>query len=258
MSWAARLHTRRIEAALGERGELILAVAIGEHREHEEREPVRGRLVERAEDTRFVGITRAALEQLLGFITAIATEVRVKEIDHRPQVTALLDVDLEQVAQIVERGRGATERALLLDARGLGITLGDDEAAQAVAELARDLIPHGLAGEIAEAMDPTFDLRLEEDAPAIVRHLDVVEVGPAIGLHRDGGTQIDVLGHPTLGPHLLPPFDELGLPRFERTLQPLVACEVDVVRDLVVGDHGRHRFRSSSIGTGGVPVCRTG
>jgi hypothetical protein len=30
---------QRIEAALGERGELVLAVAVREHREHEERQP---------------------------------------------------------------------------------------------------------------------------------------------------------------------------------------------------------------------------
>ena len=51
----------RIEAALGEGEELILAVAVGEHREHEEVEPVVDRLVEGAEDARLVRVAAAAL-----------------------------------------------------------------------------------------------------------------------------------------------------------------------------------------------------
>ena len=51
------------------------------------------------EDARLVGVARAALEQLLGLFAAVAAEVRVQQVDHRPQVAALLDVDLEQVAQ---------------------------------------------------------------------------------------------------------------------------------------------------------------
>ena len=225
-----------IEAALGERGELILAIAIREHREHEEREPVRGGLVERAEDARLVGIARSTLQQLFRLVAPVATEVRVQQVDHRPQVTAFFHVHLEQIAEVVQRRCRATERTLLLDARRLGITLRDDEAAEAVAELARNFIPHRLALEIAKAVDAAFDLRLEEDAPAILRHLHVIEVGPAIGLDRDGGAQVDVLRHPALGTHLLPPVDELRLPRFERALEALVAREIDVIRNLVVGD----------------------
>src|SRR3546814_4390487 len=45
---------QRIEAAFGQRGELELAVAVGEEGEHEEAEPVRCRLVEGAEDARLV------------------------------------------------------------------------------------------------------------------------------------------------------------------------------------------------------------
>src|SRR2546425_2959802 len=41
--------------------------------------------------------------------------------------SALLDVDLEEVAQVVERGAGVPEVALLLDRGGLGVALRDDE-----------------------------------------------------------------------------------------------------------------------------------
>ena len=90
------------------------------------------------------GVAAPPLEQLLGLLAAVAAEVRVEQVDHRPQVPALLDVDLEQVAQVVEARAALRRAALLLDARRLGVALRHDEPAQRVAELAGDLLPHGL------------------------------------------------------------------------------------------------------------------
>jgi hypothetical protein len=42
----------------------------------------------------------------------------VQQVDHRPQVAAFFDVDLEQVAQVVEARAMRAERALLFDAGG--------------------------------------------------------------------------------------------------------------------------------------------
>ena len=50
-------------------------------------------------------VAGAPLEQLLGLLAAITAEVRVQQVDHRPQVPAFLDVDLEQVAAVVHAGR---------------------------------------------------------------------------------------------------------------------------------------------------------
>src|SRR5262249_25599193 len=110
-----------------------------------------------------------------------------------------------------------------------------------------------LAVEIAEPVGPAVLLGLEEDAPAILGHLDVVEVRPAFGLDGDGGAQVDVALLPADRAHLLPPVDEVGLPRLERALQPLVAGEVDVVRDLFVGEHGRH-FTSATLRVAARPT----
>jgi len=41
-------------------------------------------------------------------------------------MAAFLDIDLEEVAQIVERGAGVTEQSLLLDRSRLGVALGHD------------------------------------------------------------------------------------------------------------------------------------
>ena len=46
---------QRVEGGLLQRAELVLAVPVGEVGEHEERQPVRRLLVERAEDPRRVG-----------------------------------------------------------------------------------------------------------------------------------------------------------------------------------------------------------
>src|SRR5262249_33329953 len=131
---------QRIEAALGEARELVLAVAIGEEREHEEREPVRRRLVEGAEDARPVAIARAPLEQVFRLLAAIASEMRIEQVDHGPEMPALLDVDLEDVAKIVERGTGAAEVALLLHRRRFRIALRDDQPAKRAPVLTGDLL----------------------------------------------------------------------------------------------------------------------
>jgi len=63
-----------------------------------------------------------AREQLLGFLAPVAAEVSVEQVDHRPEVAAFLDVDLEEIAQVVQRRAGVAEQALLLDGRRLGVS----------------------------------------------------------------------------------------------------------------------------------------
>ena len=192
--------------ALRQRHQLRLAVAIGEHREHEEVEPVLDRLVEGVEDPRLVVVAAPPLEQLLGLVAAVAAEVGVEQVDHRPQVAPFLHVHLEQVAKVVEARAERAEHTLLLDAGRLGVALRDDEATQRVAELAGHFLPHRLPLEVAEA-DAPVRLRLgEKDAPAVLRHLHVVEVRPAVRVDADGGAQVDlVLVLEPGGPHVAPP-----------------------------------------------------
>ena len=170
----------RIEAGLGQGQELVLAVPVGEHREHEEGQPVLDRLVERGQDARLVHVPRAPLQQLLGLFAAVAAEVAVQQVDHGPQVPSLLHVDLEQVAAVVHGGRAVAQQALLLDGRGLGVALRDDDAPQGVAELAGHFLPGGVPEEVPEPDLALVLGRGEEDPPPVVRHLHVVEVRPAL------------------------------------------------------------------------------
>jgi hypothetical protein len=204
------------------------------------RQPVRRLLVEGGEDARVVGVAGAALEQGLAFLAAVAAEVGVQQVDHGPQVAAFLDVHLEQVAHVVERGAGHAEVALLLDRGRLGVALRDDDAAQGRAVLARHFLPGGLALVLAEVDRAAGFLRREEDAPAVVGHLDVVEVRPALRVDADGGAQVDLGAGSLVRPHLVPPVEVGGLPVLEGALQRLVRGEVDVVGDFfaVIDAHG--------------------
>ena len=141
---------QRVERGLFECAELVLAVPVGEVGEHEEGQPVRRLLVEGAEDARRVEVAGVALQQRLRLLPPVAPEVGVQQVDHRPQVPALLHVDLEQVAQVVEARGGLPEPALLLHRCRLGVALDDDQPLQVGPVLAGHLLPHRLALVLAE------------------------------------------------------------------------------------------------------------
>src|SRR6516162_6018441 len=223
---------QRVKTGLREAFELHLAVAIGEEGEHVEGEPVRRRLIEGAEHARLVGVAGAALQQLLGLLAAVAAEIFLQDIDHGPEMPALLDIDLKDVAHVVERGCGLAEMALLLDRGGLGVALDDDETAQHSAVFARHLLPGGLAVVLAERNRATLLVRRQQDAPAVLRHLHVIELGPALGIDRNRGAQIDERLLEAVRPHGLPPVDIAGMPTLERAEHLPVLGEIDVVRDL--------------------------
>src|SRR4029453_10879353 len=139
----------RVEPALGEAGQLVLAIAVSEEAEHEEGQPVRRLLVEGAEDAGLVGVPRAPLEQRLRLLAPVAAEGRVAEIHHSPEVASLLHVDLEEIAEVVQGRARAPEVPLLLHRGGLGVALGHDEPAQDAAVLAGHPPPRRTALVIA-------------------------------------------------------------------------------------------------------------
>src|SRR5258707_10902732 len=109
-----------------------------------------------------------ALQQPLGLLAPVAAEIGVQEIDHRPEMPALLDIDLEEVPEIVERRAGMAEETLLLDRGGLGVALRHDQPAQYRAVLAGDLLPGRLAVLVAEADAAGRHPPREGEAPAIL------------------------------------------------------------------------------------------
>src|SRR5581483_7592759 len=48
----------------------------------------------------------ATAQQLVGLLATVAAEIFLQQVHHRPEMAAFLDIDLEQVAQVIERGRG--------------------------------------------------------------------------------------------------------------------------------------------------------
>jgi hypothetical protein len=129
------------------------------------------------------------------------------------------------------------QEALLLDARGLGIALDHDQPAQHGAVFARHFLPGGLGRMLAAGDAPILDLRRQQDAPAVFRHLHVVELRPALGIDADRGAQIDQRLLEVVGDQVVPPVDVAGVPLLQRLEHPLVARKTDIVGDLrVVAD----------------------
>ena len=247
---------KRIEARLGEALELHLAVAIGEVGEHEERQPIRRLLVEGAQHARRLLRARAAAQEIVGLLAPVGAEIFVQEIDHRPEMAPLLDIDLKQVAHVVERGRGIAEEALLLDRRRLGVALNDDQAPQHRAIFAGHILPGLLASVFAAGNPAVVDLRREQNAPAVFRHLHIVELGPALRIDADRGSQVDQAVLVLLRDQVVPPVDVAGMPFLQRLENALVLGQADIVGDQrVIADIEKfaHRFRSGWLNPSPAP-----
>ena len=221
---------KRIEARFRQALQLEFSVAVGEIGEHVEAEPVANGLVEGAQNARLIRIAGMALEQFFGFFAAIAAKIGMKQIDHGPEMPAFFDVDLKKISQIVERRRGVAEQPLLLDRSRLGVTLGDNQAAQIRAMLAGHLLPGRRAEIVAEADAPVV-LRIgEKYSPAIFGHAHVAKRRPAFRIHRNCRAQIHIGRLKIRGPQILPPAHELRLPVFQRALQNAIRPKLDVIR----------------------------
>src|SRR4029453_13993664 len=116
--------------------------------------------------------------------------------------------------------------ALLLDRRGLGVALRDDEASQVRAILARHFLPRGFALVLAEIHLSLRLRRRQENAPSIVLHLHVIEMRPALRLDADRGAEADVGAPGSFRSHGVPPVEIPRLPLLKRPLQRLVAREI--------------------------------
>src|SRR5262249_45342494 len=113
---------------------------------------------------------------------------------------------------------GVAEKALLLNRSGFGVTLRDDEAAQGRAVLARNLLPDRLAVVVTEADAAIFFRVGKKNSPAIFRHAHVAERGPALSVHADRRTEINVGSVEVAGSEAVPPVEKFGLPMFESAL----------------------------------------
>ncbi len=233
---------QRVEAGLRQTLQLHLAVAVGEEGEHEEGQPVRRRLIECTEHARRIGIARAATEKIVGLLAAVAAEIFLQQIDHRPEMAALLHIDLEQVAQVVERRRGLTEMTLLLDRGRFGVALDHHEAAEHRAIFAGHFLPGGFAHVSSEVHLALGVLRRQQHAPAIFRHLHIVELGPAFGIDGYRGAQIDEGFLKAFRPHVVPPIEIAGMPSLQRLEHLAILGQIHVVRNLgaVVDIHDVH------------------
>src|ERR1700687_1179584 len=119
-------------------------------------------------------------------------------------MTAFFDIDLENVAQVVEGRAGETQHFLLLDGGGFGVALRDDDAPENGTIFSGHVLPGGLAFVDAKIDLALFVTRLEKDAPAVFGHLDVIELRPAVGFDTGGGAEIDLEVVAFVGAHVVP------------------------------------------------------
>ena len=241
---------QRVKRAFRQGRQLELAVAVGKVREHKKRQPVGCGLVEGTQYAWVVFVAAAPLQQGISFFTTIAAKVFVQQKHHGPQVAAFFHIDLEQVAHVVHARRGERQVPLLLDGSWFGVALRDDDAAQVGAVFTGHVVPGFFALVVAKMDGTVGHARVHENAPAVVAHLGIAKLRPALWVHADGRAQVHVVASRSNRAHVVPPVDEVGLPAFQRALQGAVFGEVDVVGDffaVIDGAHGVLLVKMSKI-----------
>src|ERR1019366_8725877 len=82
-------------------------------------------------------------------------------------------------------------------------------------------------------------LRLQENSPAIFRHLHITKFRPPVRLHANRRPQINVISVALVRPHVIPPTQIRRLPMFQCALQHAISPQVHIVRNLLcVINHG--------------------
>jgi len=141
-------------------------------------------------------------------LASVGAEIFLQQVDHRPQMAAFLDVDLEQVAQVIERGRGLAEIALLLDGRPARCRPGSRSGGAAW----RGIRPAPPARPSRHGVAPKEILRLQPAAqagcPICIRASSHNRTSPSpLGSTLTRGAQIDQRLLEALRPHVVPPVD---------------------------------------------------
>ena len=175
------------------------------------------------------GSAGVPLQHQLRLFAAVAAEIRVQQIDHRPQVAPFLHVDLVQVAEVIERRAGSPQAALLFHRSRFRVSLGDDEAPQRAAVLARHFLPGRLPQMVSECDRALRAGPGKKNPPAVVRHLHVAEIRPPVALHADRRAQVDLVAPRPFRAQLPPPTQVPRLPRFQGALQPAVVRQTYVI-----------------------------
>src|SRR6185369_3233392 len=152
----------RLEPGFSQSRQLIFAITIGEHGERIKVEPVITGLIERFQDARFVRVPAAPLEQRISLVAPVASEVSLQQIHHGPEMTSFFNVRLEKIAQVIERRTGVAQLSLLFDGSRLSVSLGDDDAAERIAELTRYFLVSRRSVVITKADFGVSLLRFEE------------------------------------------------------------------------------------------------
>ncbi len=122
---------------------------------------------------------------------------------------------------------------LLLNRSRFGVALRHNNAAQVGTMLAGRVLPGSFTQVFTKVNFAFAVLRREENAPAILGHLHIIEMSPATGIHANRRAQVDIEVMRPFWPHVLPPLQIVWLPMLQRTLQCAVSGQIDVVWDFL-------------------------
>ena len=174
------------------------------------------------------------------FFATIAAEMGMKQVNHGPKVAAFLHVDLEQISQVIQRRGGLAQHTLLFDRCRLRITLGHNQPPEGRTVFPGYILPHRVALMIAKSDFPVWHWLVQENAPSVFWHFDVIKICPAIGVYVHCRPQIDVITLCAFRAEFVPPAQVIRQPGFQRPLQPPVLAEIDVVRNALVVVNRQH------------------
>src|SRR5204863_8028513 len=135
--------------------------------------------------------------------------------------------------QIVHRRTRRAQHSLLFHGSWFGISLSDNYATQSRAVFAGHLLPSRLAFVNSEIHFALLVTRLQENSPAVIRHLHVAELRPAVGFHADGRLQVHLVVLVLFLFHVISPAHVRGLPMFQVSLQEPVSAQIDVIGNLL-------------------------
>src|SRR5215813_6918534 len=111
----------------------------------------------------------------------------------------------------------------------------------------RHLLPHRLPEIIPKPDSPVRSRLRQENSPAVLRHLHVIERRPTLRVHRNCSAQINFRRVEVARSQPMPPVQEFWLPMFQCPLQRSVRTQIHIVRNpvLVVRLHRYTRSQSN-------------
>ncbi len=102
-------------------------------------------------------------------------------------MATFFNIDLKEVTKVVLAGTGQSKMTLLFDRGRFRVALGHDDPTEIGSVFTRDLLPNVFAFVITEVNLAIGLAWIQKDSPAVIWHLDVIELRPAVPINAGCG-----------------------------------------------------------------------